>query len=266
MENWISIFLTSILYRVIFRRFAKVIQQLDHEKFPISDDGQKGFRSGVAGCLEHNCVVNVLIDDAMKFKKELFIISLDFKDAFGSVKHEILKCTLEKTGLNREMTSVILDSYVGSSTKIVASKGMSDQVIIDKGIKQGCPLSPTLFHMCIDPLLRRLHFFKKELDYGFGHDNTEHFNAVQAYADDALLFSNSRENLDRILEIVYDFFDLTKIYLNAKICAAFEYWKADGEYVEPVRISDVGTKGSYPLSCVNGDDTFKYLSISLGKN
>jgi hypothetical protein len=49
----------------------------------LCDKGQKGFVPGRAGCIEHSAISNAIIRDVIKRKKDLFIASLDLRDAFG---------------------------------------------------------------------------------------------------------------------------------------------------------------------------------------
>jgi hypothetical protein len=92
-------------------------------------------------------------------------------------------------------------------------------------VKQRSPLSPTLFNLCIDPLLRRLNIFKEKCGYTFDQYTKEEHNAVQAYADRILLFSWSREDLEFELNLVSEFVEFTKIELNSGKCNAFKNGK-----------------------------------------
>jgi hypothetical protein len=133
--NWRPISLTNIIYRIIFGRFAKVIQSVGAKTSNLFSHEPKGFIPGKAGCLEHCCTVNMMVDDAMSYNKELYVMSLDFKDAFGSVPHELLKYNLLKSGFPENLVSVITDSYEGAFSNIITSKGMGDLIPIRKGVK-----------------------------------------------------------------------------------------------------------------------------------
>jgi hypothetical protein len=218
--------------------FAKVIQSVGAKTGKLFSHEQKGFIPGKAGCLEHCCTVNMMINDAMSYNKELYIMSLDFKDAFGSVPHELLKYNLLKSGFPENLVGIITDSYEGAFSNIITSKGIGDCIPIRKGVKQGCPLSPTLFNLCLDPLIRRIDHFKDDLGYKFGQCLREEAKAVQAYADDVLLFSNTREGLQKELELVRDFVRFTGIALNPLKCKAFKYTKGRNEFVTPAELWD----------------------------
>jgi hypothetical protein len=114
-ENWRPISLTNILYRTIFGRFAEVIQNLDRKGIQVFEEEQKDFRTGKACWLEHNCSVNMIIDDAVSKNKKLYVLALDFKDAFGSEPHDLIEFTLRSAGFNddgwQEIMALPLDPF-----------------------------------------------------------------------------------------------------------------------------------------------------------
>ena len=65
--------------------------------------------------------------------------------------------------------------YDGSPTRFITSGG-TDNIDIQAGIKQGCPISALLFNIAIDPIIRRLQ-----------GDEPEHY--ILAYAEDLVLMS-----------------------------------------------------------------------------
>jgi hypothetical protein len=54
------------------------------------------------------------------------------------------------------LTGLILDSYTNAQVKVVTLNGAINPIQIKPGVKQGCPLSPILFDICIDPLIEKL--------------------------------------------------------------------------------------------------------------
>jgi hypothetical protein len=89
--NWRPITVTSVIYRAIFCRISRSLHKA-HELQGISmfDIEQKGFVPGRAGCVEHTAVANTIIKDAVEKKKQLYILSLDLRDAFGSIPHDLI--------------------------------------------------------------------------------------------------------------------------------------------------------------------------------
>ena len=46
--------------------------------------------------------------------------------------------------------------YIGSTTQLALSTGLSDAKFILKGVKQGCPLSPLIFNLANDDLVQKV--------------------------------------------------------------------------------------------------------------
>jgi hypothetical protein len=68
--NWRQISLVNIIYRVVFGRFAKVIQAAGAKTGRLFSEEQKGFVPGKAGGLEHCCMVNMMIGDEISYNKD----------------------------------------------------------------------------------------------------------------------------------------------------------------------------------------------------
>jgi hypothetical protein len=118
--------------------------------------------------------------------------------------------------LPHRLRDIIINSYEFAAVNIISRKGSPGMIDIKRGVKQGCSLSPRPLNTCIDPLLRRLNDSDVE-KYSFRYNNKELDNlTAQAYADDILIFSNSYDDLTKLMMIVYDFLIISKISLNPK--------------------------------------------------
>lgn len=137
-----------------------------------------------SGAAEHIVTADEMIHHAARHQKNLYILTIDFKDAFGSIPHELFKKNLLDLGFDKLFVKSILASYKNASTRIVSNGRISDEIEFAKGVKQGCPLSPTLFNVGIEPLLAKLNDLAQDEGYHWYDRST----SVQAYADDIVLF------------------------------------------------------------------------------
>jgi hypothetical protein len=96
----------------------------------------------------------------LQTKQNIYVATLDCSDAFGSVSHELLKINLTNLGLPDFFRNVIIDSYKDANVEIWTRTGCSNPIQILRGVKQGCPLSPVLFDIC---LIQYLITYNKQL-------------------------------------------------------------------------------------------------------
>jgi hypothetical protein len=89
---------------------------------------------------------------------------LDCRDAFGSVSHQLLGINLEKIGVPRRLKNLIMDSYKNTQVRIYSTGCASEPIDIKKGVKQGCPLSPLLFNLCVDPIIS---YIRENIEDGY---------------------------------------------------------------------------------------------------
>ena len=224
LSNWRPITISSCVYRVWAGVVSSAIQEINLTR-PLFCPAQKGFVAGVNGCLEHTAMISEIIASANRSKRNLYMLTIDLKDAFGSLPHSYIKEVLEETGFSESFRKIIMDSYNGASTKIWINGKASNQIAINKGVKQGCPFSPLLFNLCINPLIRELAKSTK----GFKIQNKYH--NVQAYADDIILFSETKENMNDLLNEVSCFINYAKLEINAEKCHSVSYTLVEGHRV-----------------------------------
>ncbi len=89
-------------------------------------------------------------------QKGIVLCYLDFKGAFPSTDHKQLVRVLEFLGLLADFTRLVSNLYSGATTEFVTPHGHTTPVGIRMGTLQGDPLSPLLFDLMIEPLIRWL--------------------------------------------------------------------------------------------------------------
>ncbi|KAJ8865501.1 hypothetical protein PR048_033750 [Dryococelus australis] len=91
------------------------------------------------GCLEHNF---------------LTVVSLNLENAIGSIHHSYLGHILQEMGVPASPFRTIADLYTGGSTRIRTPEGDTESVPISAGVRKVCPLSPILFNLGMEQLIR----------------------------------------------------------------------------------------------------------------
>jgi hypothetical protein len=83
-------------------------------------------------------------------------VFFDFAAAFPSLAHDFLLDVLGHLRLPRQFRAFVSNLYYGNGCRIAAAGDSHEGFSIRSGIRQGCPLSPLLFALCGDLLLRRI--------------------------------------------------------------------------------------------------------------
>src|SRR3954463_9915947 len=126
------------------------------------------------------------------------IFALDIRKAYDTVFREGLWKRLLDIGVNGKMWRVIRNIYeVVEST--VSGRGADRMVSVELGLKQGCTLSPLLFLIFVEGLSQKLR--KCSVGLETGHVLINHL----LFADDLALCAGSRQELQKLLDIVYDY-------------------------------------------------------------
>ncbi|MFM7985220.1 MAG: reverse transcriptase domain-containing protein, partial [Candidatus Fonsibacter sp.] len=83
------------------------------------------------------------------------LILFDFKAAFPSVHHDFMWSVLEALAIPQKWRRMIALFYRNNFQKVGRGEGLG--FLAEVGIRQGCPLSPLIFAVIADVLLRTLH-------------------------------------------------------------------------------------------------------------
>lgn len=144
------------------------------EKNNLLAPNQKGFRP-FDGAIENNFVLDRLIAHVKRHKKDLYLVLLDLKNAFGSVPHSIIEKAFDAAGVGTMYGKILKDIYMENIIQILTVNGLSDDIPILLGVKQGCPLIGPVFNLVINVIFAAIQLLKDEL-HGLG------------YADDTAVF------------------------------------------------------------------------------
>ena len=123
-------------------------------------------------------------------KEEVSCYFVDFKKAFDTVPRDKLWRRMEELEIPLQYRATVHRLYEEVKVKIRTSAGISESFRSDIGVKQGYPLSPTLFGLYIDKLEEWLNF-----QGGDGVRLGEFVIKLLLYADDLVLAAKSAHGL-----------------------------------------------------------------------
>ncbi|XP_053575382.1 lon protease homolog 2, peroxisomal [Bombina bombina] len=132
--------------------------------------------------------------------KDLAIVAIDAAKAFDSVYFSHLFTSLNKFGFRDNFPNFIKNLYTCPHTRLIVNNSLSSNIIIERGTRQGCPLSPLLFNIAIESLAIRIRQNIEGVRIG------EHEMKAALYADDILLYiSNTKVNIPQLFSIIDQF-------------------------------------------------------------
>ena len=136
----------------------------------------------------------------------------DLQKAFDSVEYPVLLEKLYDVGVNGKMWRLLKSWYKGDSCQVKVDGRVSDRFMVERGVKQGSVLSPTLFLLIMDPLLRQLQAS------GLGLSVNQYYAGGYLHADDIRTLATSEESLKQQVALLNAFADRNFLRLNISKC------------------------------------------------
>ncbi|MCO5564505.1 hypothetical protein L7F22_018166 [Adiantum nelumboides] len=151
--------------------------------------GQAGFRRAFS-TIDHIFTLRCLIDQAKARKRQLHCCFVDFCKPFDTIPRDRLFQRLRILGIPSELLWGVFSLYERVSARLRCPRGTSLPIASTVGVKQGYPLSPTLFGLYIDELSE--HILHTD---AVGVDLAGTPVHIMLYVDDIILVSESQEGL-----------------------------------------------------------------------
>ena len=175
--------ITKLLLRVIQERIYK---KIDDEV----GETQFGFRKE-SGTREGIFSLNIIAQKYMDVKEDLYLCFIDYSKAFDRVHHaQLIEC-LKKIGLDGKDINLIGSLYWNQKAAIRIEDQLSEYTKIQRGVRQGCVLSPYLFNIYTELIFRESQHLEGVRINGKNLNNLR-------YADDTVLLADNKENLQII--------------------------------------------------------------------
>ena len=95
-----------------------------------------------------------IIKKAIEFQKNIYFCFFDYAKAFDCVDHNKLWKILKEMGIPDHLTCLLRNLYAGQEATVRTGYGTTDWFQIVKGVCQGCILSPWLFHLYAEYIMR----------------------------------------------------------------------------------------------------------------
>ena len=126
-------------------------------------DVQTGFRKG-RGTRDQIANILWIIKKGREFQKNIYFCFIDYAKAFDCMDHNKLWKILQEMGIPDHLTCLLRNLYAGQEATVRSEHATTDWFQIGKGVHQGCILSPWLFNLNAEYIMRKLGWRKHKLE------------------------------------------------------------------------------------------------------
>ena len=149
-SNYRTIALRSHASKVMLKILQARLQQYVNHELP---DVQGGFRKG-RGTRDQIANIHWIMEKGREFQKNIYFCFIDYAKAFDSVDHNKLCKVLKEMWIPDHLTCLLRNLYAGQEATVRTGHGTTDCYQIRKGVCQSCILSPYLFNLYAEYIMR----------------------------------------------------------------------------------------------------------------
>ena len=143
-------------------------------------------------------------------KSIYFFFFIDYAKAFDCVDHNKLWKILEEMGIPDHLICLLRNLYAGQEATVKTGHGTTDWFQIGKGVRQGCILSPCLFNLYVEYIMRNAGLEETQAGINTSRRNINNLR----YADDTTLMAESEEELKSLMMKVEEESEKVGLKLN----------------------------------------------------
>ena len=191
-SNYRTIALISHASEVMLKFLQDRLQQYVNCEL---SDVQAGFRKG-RGTRDQIANICWIIQKGREFqKKNIYSCFIDYAKAFDCVDHHQLLIILKVIGIPDHLTCLMRNLCAGQEATVIIGHGPTDLFQIGKGVYQPCIMSPWLFNVYAEYIMRYAGLDETQAGIKIAGRNISNLR----YADDTTLVAESKEELKSLL-------------------------------------------------------------------
>ena len=124
---------------------------------------QAGFRKG-RGTRDQIANICWIIETAREFQTNIYFCFIDYTKVVDCVDYNKLWKTMKEMGIPDHLTCLLRNLYAGQEARVRTGHGTTDWFQIGKGVRQGCILSPCLFNLYSEYIMRNAGLEEAQLE------------------------------------------------------------------------------------------------------
>ena len=213
--NYRGITLLSVVGKVFCKIFnGRLVKHLDESQ--ALHEGQAGFRKK-RSCIDNVYTLNEIVQGQLREGKKTYAFFVDVQKAYDTVWRNGLWVKLWDLGVRGRMWRVTKRMYEASRSAVLLDGEKSASFSVEQGVAQGCSLSPILFSVFI---LKEVE--KAELGIHLGEGGRI---GGMLFADDFVGLSDSKEQLQKLIDVVYSYCNKWRLKANVTKSAVMVFTK-----------------------------------------
>ena len=134
------------------------------------------------------------MEKAREFQENIYFCFIDYAKALDCVDHNKLWETVQEIGIPEHLTCLLRNLYAGQEATVTTGHGTIDWFQTGKGVHQGCILSPCLFNLYAEYIMRNAGLEEAQAGIKIARRSINHLR----YADDTTLMAESEEELQSL--------------------------------------------------------------------
>ena len=210
---------SKILLRVINNRLrARTEDHIGWDQF--------GFRKGL-GTREVVAVVKTLSERNIEHNRDAYVCFVDYEKAFDRVDWTKPMTILKKLGVDWRKRRMIRALYMGQTATVRTVQGVSGLYTIGRGVRQGCLLSPLLFNIFVETMMKEAMEGLEE-----GVKMGGHWIQAVRFADDQAMTANTKEGLQNIMTKLNEVVDHYGMRINKAKTKVIKFGKCEFEQIQ----------------------------------
>ena len=131
-----------------------------------------------------------------EFQKNIYFCFIDYAKDFDCVDHKKLWKILKEMRIPDHLTCLLRNLYAGQEATIRTGHGKTDWFPIGKGVRHGCIVSPYLFNLHADYIMRNAELGEAQAGIKTAGRNINNHR----HTDDSTLMAESEEELKEPLD------------------------------------------------------------------
>lgn len=237
---------------ILYRRIR------DHVDGRLADE-QFGFRRG-RGCADAVHILRTVVEKSNEWGEELWLATLDVEKAFDRVHHSSIFGALLEGEVNMSIVAALRRMYSELKANVCLWPGAESRSFnVERGVRQGDPLSPLLFNLMLDQVLREVGAIWRRRGYGtnVGQKLAGERLTHIAFADDMTVVARSWLSMKRMLDMLKTALARRGLRLHPSKC------KAQTNNAQWPHRGDVAISDDFTVRVLAHDEELELLGTSL---